>query len=137
MAGCALPAASLRDPGIAAWVRTHRLAVIACGDDDLGLTEACGVSPRHVVLRCSPMTATIRHGAASGVVRYVVSTDRQIDVLAGCPAQAKHVYLDDRDPRCSGSAASMSSECIATSTIPGAYPSGVRRRDGCCPGWHC
>src|SRR4051812_47272110 len=86
MAGCALPAASLRDPGVAAWVRTHRLAVIACGDDELDLAEACGVSPKHVMLRCSPMTATIRHGAAFGVARYVVSTDRQIDVLAGCPA---------------------------------------------------
>jgi hypothetical protein len=51
------------------WVRNQGMAVIACTGDELDLARTCGVNPRHVVLRCSPMTATIRHGAALGVVR--------------------------------------------------------------------
>lgn len=98
MAGCALPATSLRDPGVAAWVRTQGLAVTACGDDELDLIQASGVRPVHVVLRCCPGTQTIRRAAALGVVRYVVSSDRHVDVLSGCAASAKHVYLDEQGP---------------------------------------
>jgi hypothetical protein len=98
MAGCALPAASLRDPVVAAWVRAQGIAVIACDDDDLDRAEAGGVRPIHVVLRCCPTTRTIRRAAALGVARYVVSTDRHVDVLSGCTAPAKHVYLDEQGP---------------------------------------
>ena len=51
MMGCAMPAAALRDPGVAGWVRSHGLAVTACGDDELDLVQASGVRPLHVVLR--------------------------------------------------------------------------------------
>lgn len=98
MAGCAVPAAALRDPAVAAWVRAQGLAVTACGDDELDLVRAGGIRPVHVVLRCCPETTTIRRAAALGVVRYVVSADRHVDVLTECPAPTKHVYLDDRGP---------------------------------------
>jgi diaminopimelate decarboxylase len=98
MAGCALPAAPLQNPVVAEWVRRHKVAVMVCGDDELDLVRAVGVRPVHVVLRCCPMTQTIRRAAALGVVRYVVSTDRHIDALTGCAAPAKHVYLADQGP---------------------------------------
>lgn len=79
-------------------MRSHGLAVTACGDDELDLVQASGVRPVNVVLRCSPVTQTIRRAADLGVVRYVVSTDRHVDVLAGCAQPTKHVYLDDQGP---------------------------------------
>lgn len=98
MAGCAVPAGALRDPGVAAWVRAHGLAVTVCGGEELDLVESSGVRPIHVVVRCSPVSHTIRRAAELGVVRFVVSTDRHVDVLAGCAAPIRHVYLDDRGP---------------------------------------
>ena len=44
------------------------------------------------------MTPTIHRAAALGVVHYVVSTDRHVEVLTGCAVRAKHVYLDDQGP---------------------------------------
>lgn len=93
-----MPADALRDPGVAAWVRAQGLAVTACDDEDLDLVERSGVRPIHVVLRSNPVTRTIRRAAALGVVRFVVSTDRHVDVLAGCPAATRHVYLDAQGP---------------------------------------
>lgn len=98
MAGFALPAASLGDPVVAGWVRAQGLAVIACNDTDLDLIEAGGVRPVHVVLRCCPTTRTIQRAPALGVVRYVVSTDRHVDVLSGCAAPSTYVYLDEHGP---------------------------------------
>ncbi len=98
MSGCALPAVALRDPGVAAWVRTHGLAVTVCGDDDLDLVQRSGIRPIHVVLRCGPVTGTIRRATELGVVRFVVSADRQVAVLAGCSRPPTFVYLDDQGP---------------------------------------
>ncbi|MDG4665929.1 hypothetical protein [Mycobacterium sp. 236(2023)] len=98
MAGCALPAGMLRDPGVAAWVRNHGLAVTVCGEEELDLVQASGIRPIHVVMRCGLATGTVRRAAALGVVRFVVSSDRHVDVLAGCAQPTKHVYLDDRGP---------------------------------------
>lgn len=98
MAGCAVPAGVLRDPGVAAWVRNHGLAVTVCGDDDLDLVHRSGIRPIHVVLRCSPVTGTIRRAAELGVVRFVVSADRHVAVLAGCSQPSTFVYLDDEGP---------------------------------------
>lgn len=98
MAGCVVPAEVLTDAGVAGWVRTHGVAVSVCGDVELALVRAGGVRPVHVVLRCSRGTETLRRAAASGVVRFVVSTDRHVDVLTGCPQPTKHVYLDDQGP---------------------------------------
>lgn len=98
MAGCGLPAGALRDPGVAAWVRTHGVTVNACGDDELELVRAGGVRSTQVVLRCGPVTETIRRAVGLGVVHFVVSTERHVDVLAACAKQKMYVYLDDRGP---------------------------------------
>lgn len=98
MAGCAVPAAALRNPDVAAWVRAHGLAVTACGDEELDLIEVSGVHPTHVVLRCSPVTQTIRRAAAFGAMRFVVSTERHVDVLSACEGPARQVLLDDQGP---------------------------------------
>lgn len=98
MAGCAVPAAALRNPGVAAWVRAHGLAVTACGDEELDLVESSGVQPVHVILRCDPVTPTIRRAAALGVVRFVVSTERHVDVLSRWEDPPRQVLLDDQGP---------------------------------------
>lgn len=98
MAGCAVPAAALRNPAVAAWVRAHGLAVTACGDEELDLVEVSGVQPIHVVVRCSPVTQTIRRAAALGVVRFVVSTERHVDVLSACEGLTRQVLLDEQGP---------------------------------------
>ena len=95
---CALPASWLRNPVVAQWFHGSGWAVVVCDDDELDLTRACGVDPGDVVMRCAETSATIRRGATSGVVRYIASTERHIDVLADCVAPAKHVYLDERGP---------------------------------------
>lgn len=96
MAGCGLPAAALGDPAVAACARAHGIAVTACGDEDLDLVLAAGVRPVHVVLRCNPVSDTIRRAATLGVVRFVVSTDRHVEVLCCSPQPTKHIYLENR-----------------------------------------
>ena len=98
MVGCGLPAGVLRDPGLAAWVRTHGTTVNACGDDELTLIHAGGVPPAQVVLRCGHVTDTIRRALGLGVNRFIVSTERHIDVLAASGQQRVRIYLDDRGP---------------------------------------
>lgn len=98
IAGCGLPAAALGDPAVAACVRAQGVAVAVCGGEELDLARAAGIRPIHVVLRCDRVSDTIRRAAALGVVRFVASTDRHIDVLTECPQPTKHVYLDDRGP---------------------------------------
>ena len=102
MAGCAIPAVALRDPMVAAWVRAHGLAVTACGGEELELVRAAGVRPLHVVLRCCPVSETIRRAAGLGVVRFVVSSDRHVDALTACPQPSKYVYLDEAGPAVAG-----------------------------------
>lgn len=98
MAGCGLPAAVLHDPAVAACVRARGLTVTACSAQELETVQAGGVRLRQVVLRCDRHAATIRRAAALGVTRFLVTTDRHVDVLAACPAPTKHVYLDERGP---------------------------------------
>lgn len=97
LVGCGLPASALGNPAVAGWVRGHGLVVAVADGGDLDLVRASGVCPTHVVLRCGD-AGTIRRAAASGVQRFVVSEDRHVDVLAGCPASNKHIYVDDRGP---------------------------------------
>jgi diaminopimelate decarboxylase len=99
MVGCGLPVAALRDPSVAAWVRTHGITVFACGDDELGVVQASGMRPAQVVLRCGPVTETLRGAVALGVTQFIVSTDRHVDVLAACAQEkAMSVCLDDHGP---------------------------------------
>lgn len=93
-----LPGAWLRDSLVAASIRDQGCAVTACGDDELDLAVASDVIPSDVVIRCASDSATIRRGASFGVMRYVVSTERHIAVLAENSAFAKHVYLEERGP---------------------------------------
>ncbi|KWX65591.1 hypothetical protein [Mycobacterium sp. NAZ190054] len=97
MAGCGLPAAALHNPAVAVCVRAQGLAVTVCSQDELALAQAGGVRPLQVVLRCRD-SATIRRAAALGVVRFVVSTARHVDVLASCPQSRRHVYLEEGAP---------------------------------------
>lgn len=99
MVGCGLPVTALRDPSVAAWVRTHGITVNACGDDELGVVRASGVRPARVVLRCGPVTQTLRAAAGRGITQFIVSTERHVDVLAACAQDAPiSVYLDDHGP---------------------------------------
>lgn len=91
---CGLPAAVLADPLVGEWVRAHGVTVHACGDSDLDLLWRCGVQPAQVVFRCGLTSASIQGALCSGVNRFVVATERQADVLAGCATRAASVHLD-------------------------------------------
>lgn len=98
MACCAVPAAALVDPAVAAWVRSRGVAVHARGHGELDAAVAAGTRPVHVVLRCDPGPETVRWAARLGVTRFVVSAERHVDALTRCPETSKFVYLDEQGP---------------------------------------
>lgn len=97
-ASVSVPASTLTDPITAAWVRAQGIAVHARTDDDLELAAATGVRPNRVVLRCGSVTATLREAIGSGVVRFIATTPRHIDILADCATSPSQVYLDEQAP---------------------------------------
>jgi len=97
-AACSIPAQALRDPSVAAWVGAHGVAVNGCDDGDLDLIGATGIRPEHVVVRCGAATPTIRRALEAGVRRFIVSTDRHVDVLATSGYHDVSVFLHDRGP---------------------------------------
>jgi diaminopimelate decarboxylase len=97
LAGCGLPAGALRDPGVAAWVRAHGSGVSACTGEELELIDECGIRPRHVVLRCTGSEIMTR-ATALGVARFIVSSDRHVNVLAAQTDRHVCVYLDESAP---------------------------------------
>ncbi|MGK2853969.1 MAG: hypothetical protein ACSLE3_07705 [Microbacteriaceae bacterium] len=102
LAGCGLPAVVLSNPSVAAWVRAHGVTVYACGDAELELAGACGVRPSQMVLRCGGAAEPIRCAVALGVNRFVVSSDRHVDVLMGCAHHGTFVHVDDEGPEVTG-----------------------------------
>lgn len=98
MSSCSVPARALRDPAVAGWVRAHGITVIARGDEDLEHTCHRGIRAEHIMLRCDATTSTIRTAVGAGVVRFMVSTERHVDVLAARGHPGLAVYLDDRGP---------------------------------------
>ncbi|MBI5341435.1 MAG: hypothetical protein HZB45_27450 [Mycolicibacterium rufum] len=97
-AACGIPARALGDPAVAAWVRAHGITVIVCGDDEVEQVGRLGIRPEHVVLRCGLSTATIGNAVGAGVVRFIVATDRHVDVLTGTGRPGIGVYLDEQAP---------------------------------------
>lgn len=97
-AGCGVPAATLRDRSLAAWVREHGVTVTARGDEELDLVQYNGVRPTQVVFRCGAQTDSIRRAVNLGVFRFIVSTERHIGRLSECAQRTKYVYLDDDTP---------------------------------------
>lgn len=93
-----VPARALRDPAVAGWVRGHGITVSVAGADELEQTVFRGIRPEHIVLRCGATTSVIRAAVAAGVIRFVVSSDRHVDVLASIGRPEIAVYLDDRGP---------------------------------------
>ncbi len=98
LAGCGLPATSLRDPSVAAWVRAHGVTVYAGDGDELAMTGLCGVRPKQVVLRCGGSAAPIVGALDLGVNRFVVSCERHVDVLMACARHDTYVHVDDECP---------------------------------------
>ncbi|MGE0221588.1 hypothetical protein [Mycolicibacterium sp.] len=98
MVGCGVPADALDGEGVAEWVRRHGVTVTACGDDELTQVLGRGVRPEQLVLRCGPRADTARRAVRLGVRRYLVSTERHVDVLADCTSEVVHLYLDELGP---------------------------------------
>ncbi len=97
-AACCVPERALRDPAVAAWVRTHGLAVVVRDVEELERAGRAGVRPGHMVLRCGSPTATIPAAVDAGVVRFIVSADRHVDALADSGRAGLSVFLDDCGP---------------------------------------
>ena len=93
-----VPARALIDPAVAGWVRAHGITVSAASAGDLALTGSCGIGAEHVMLRCDATTSLIRAAVAAGVTRFLVATERHVDVLASVGHPGIAVYLDDRGP---------------------------------------
>lgn len=102
LAGCGLPATSLRDPAVAAWVRAHGVTVYAGDGDELAMTGQCGVRPTQVVLRCGGSAEPIVGALDLGVNRFVVSCERHVDVLMACAHHDTYVHVDDECPAVAG-----------------------------------
>lgn len=98
MSTCSVPAPALCDAGVAAWVRAHGVTVFVAGADELQRTCYAGIRAEHIVLRCGVDTSTIRAAVAAGVTRFVVSSDRHVDVLASTDRPEIAVYLDEAGP---------------------------------------
>jgi diaminopimelate decarboxylase len=98
LAGCGLPAAVLSDPSVAAWVRAHGVTVYAGDGDELGLAGRCGVRPGQVVLRCGRTAEAIVDALDLGVNRFVVSCERDVDVLMACAHHDTYIHVDDECP---------------------------------------
>lgn len=98
LAGCGLPATVLSDPSVAAWVRAHGVTVYAGDGDELDLTGRCGVRPAQVVLRCGGTAEPIVGALDLGVNRFVVTSERHIDVLMACAHHDTYVHVDDECP---------------------------------------
>ncbi|MGK2902513.1 MAG: hypothetical protein ACSLE7_06490 [Mycobacterium sp.] len=101
LAGCGLPAGVLSDPSVAAWVRAHGMTVYAGDVEELEMTCRCGVQPDQVVLRCGA-AASIQGAVALGVNRFVVCSDRHVDVLMACARRGTVVHVDDQCPAVAG-----------------------------------
>ncbi|MCV7422110.1 hypothetical protein H7K45_16285 [Mycobacterium yunnanensis] len=97
-AGCGVPAATLRDRELAAWVRVHGVTVTARDEEELDLVQFNGVRPTQVVFRCGVQTDSIRRAVNLGVFRFIVSTERHIGRLSEVAQRTKYVYLDDDAP---------------------------------------
>lgn len=97
-AGCSVPAATLHDRGLAAWVRVHGVTVAARDEEELDLVQYNGVRPTQVVFRCGAQTDSIRRAVNLGVFRFIVSTERHIGRLGEVAQRTKYVYLDDDAP---------------------------------------
>ena len=98
LAGCGLPAAVLDDPAVADWVRTHGVTVYASDSTEVDLASRCGVPVAQVVLRCGGSDEPIRHAAAAGVQRFVVSTGHQLGMLIPCAPPGTLVHVDHGCP---------------------------------------
>ena len=98
LAGCGLPATSLSDPSVAAWVRAHGVTVYAGDGDELELAGQCGVRPAQLVLRCGQTAEPIVGALDLGVSRFVVSCEQHVDVLMSCAHHGTYVHIDDGCP---------------------------------------
>ncbi|MEH3138589.1 MAG: hypothetical protein PGN37_00065 [Mycobacterium kyogaense] len=98
MSAAGVPARALRDPAVAAWVRAHGITVCVAGIDELEQTGHRGIRTEHVLVRCDAATSLIRAAVGAGVTRFVVCSDRHVDVLASIDHPDIAVYLDDRGP---------------------------------------
>lgn len=98
LAGCGLPAAVLRDPAVAAWVRAHGVTVYADDGAELGLAGRCGVRPAEVVLRCGGTAESIVGALDLGVSRFLVSCEQHVAVLTACARHDTYVHVDDECP---------------------------------------
>lgn len=98
LAGCGLPAASLSDPSVAAWVRAHGVTVYAGDGDELDLAGQCGVRPAQLVLRCGATDEPIVGALDLGVTRFVVSCEQHVDVLVTCAHHDTYVHVDGECP---------------------------------------
>jgi hypothetical protein len=97
-AGYGVPAVTLHDRALAAWVRAQGITVTAHDDDELDLVQYSGIRPTQIVFRCGPMTDSIRRAVNLGVFRFVVCTEHQIARLSQCAQRTKYLYLDEHSP---------------------------------------
>lgn len=97
-----MPATSLRNPSVAAWVRAHGVTVYAGDGAELELAGQCGVRPAQLVLRCGRTADPIVGALDLGVNRFVVSCERNVDVLMSCAHHDTYVHVDDECPAVAG-----------------------------------
>ena len=89
------PAALLRFNALAAWMLAHRVTVDVATAGDLDRTLAAGIDPRRIVVRPrdgggEPIHRAVKAGAA----RFIVSSSRQIAILAEEADRIQPIVID-------------------------------------------
>ena len=101
------PARLLRFDAVAAWIRRRGVTVDVTSADELVRAMAVGIDAEHIVMHAGDGAAAIRRAVNAGVARFVVSSSKQVEMLADSADRTQCVVVDASDRACGAPASDV------------------------------